>query len=183
MIWHLQSSPYERIWYTFHGLSMYLFIVKRYTQFPGKTHQWYNGFWNNLTIYNFWWYVAVTYHPRGFSFMMTSSNGNSFHVTGPTGNSPQKIVSRKMFPFDDVMLSTMASQITSLTIVYSTVYSGTDQTRHQRSASQAFVMGIHRWPVNSPHKWPVTQKNVSIWWRHHEWSGTVIFMHVIWNIC
>ena len=43
-------------------------------------------------------------------------------------------------------------------IVYSTVYSGVDQSKHQSSASLAFVWGIHRWPVNSPHKWPVTRK-------------------------
>ena len=48
--------------------------------------------------------------------------------------------------------------ITSLTIVYSTVYSGADQRKHQSSASLAFVWGIHRGPVNSPHKWPVTRK-------------------------
>ena len=52
----------------------------------------------------------------------------------------------------------IASQITSLTIVYSTVYSGADQSKHQSSASLAFVWGIHRGPVNSPHKWPVTRK-------------------------
>ena len=51
-------------------------------------------------------------------------------------------------------MGTIASQITSLTIVYSTVYSG----EHQSSASLAFVWGIHRGPVNSPHKWPVTRK-------------------------
>ena len=55
-------------------------------------------------------------------------------------------------------MSAMVSQITSLTIVYSTVYSGADQRRHQSSASLAFVRGIHRWPVNSPHKGPVTRK-------------------------
>ena len=57
-------------------------------------------------------------------------------------------------------MGTMASQITSLTIVYSTVYSGADQRKHQSSASLAFVRGIHRGPVNSPHKWPVTRKIV-----------------------
>ena len=41
---------------------------------------------------------------------------------------------------------------------YSTVYSGADQRKHQSSASLAFVCGIHRWPVNSAHKWPVTRK-------------------------
>ena len=56
------------------------------------------------------------------------------------------------------MMSAMASQITSLTIVYSTFYSGADQRKHQSSASQAFVRGIHRWPVTSPQKGPVTRK-------------------------
>ena len=53
-------------------------------------------------------------------------------------------------------MGAMTSQITSLTIVYSTVYSGADQRKHQSSASLAFVRGIG--PVNSPHKWPVTRK-------------------------
>ena len=55
-------------------------------------------------------------------------------------------------------MGTMASQITSLTIVYWTVYSDADQRKHQSSASLAFVRGIHRGPVSSPHKWPVTLK-------------------------
>ena len=55
-------------------------------------------------------------------------------------------------------MSAMASQINSLATVYSTVYSGADQRKHQSSASLAFVMGIHRWPVNSPHNGPVTRK-------------------------
>ena len=60
--------------------------------------------------------------------------------------------------YNDVIMSAMASQITILTIVYSTVYSGTDQRKHRSSKSLAFVRGIHRWPVNSPHKGPVTRK-------------------------
>ena len=55
-------------------------------------------------------------------------------------------------------MSALASQITSLTIVYSTDYPGADQRKHQSSASLAFVRGIHRWPVNSPHKGLVTWK-------------------------
>ena len=47
---------------------------------------------------------------------------------------------------------------TSRLHVYSVVYSDADQRKHQSSASLAFVRGIHRWPVNSPHKWPVTRK-------------------------
>ena len=63
--------------------------------------------------------------------------------------------------YSDVIMSTMTAPITSLTSIYSTVYSGADQRKHQRSASLAFVRGIHRSPVNSPHKWPVTRKMFS----------------------
>ena len=59
--------------------------------------------------------------------------------------------------YNDVIMGAMASQITSLTIVYSTVYSGADQRKHQNLVSLAFVRGIHQSPVNSPHKWPVTR--------------------------
>ena len=55
-------------------------------------------------------------------------------------------------------MGAIASPITSLMIVYSTVCSDADQRKHQSSASLAFVWGIHRRPVNSPHKWPVTRK-------------------------
>ena len=58
----------------------------------------------------------------------------------------------------DVIMCAIASQITSLTIVHSTVYSGEDQRKHQSSASLASVWGIHRWPMNSPHKRPLTRK-------------------------
>ena len=60
--------------------------------------------------------------------------------------------------YNDVTMAATASLITSLTIVYSTVYSSADQRKHQSSASLAFVRGLHRRPVNSPHKWPVTRK-------------------------
>ena len=60
--------------------------------------------------------------------------------------------------YSDIIMGTMASQITSRTIVCSTVHSGTDKRKHQSSASLAFVRGTHWWPMNSPHKGPVTQK-------------------------
>ena len=60
--------------------------------------------------------------------------------------------------YDDVIMTTMAAQITSLTVVYSTVYLDVDQRKHQSFASLAFVRGIHWRPVNSPQKWPVTRK-------------------------
>ena len=55
-------------------------------------------------------------------------------------------------------MSALAFHNTSLTIVYTTVYSGADQRKHKSSASLAFVRGIHREPVNAPHKGPVARK-------------------------
>ena len=85
-------------------------------------------------------------------------------------------------------MGTVASQITSPTIVYSTVYSDTDQRKHQSSASLAFVWGIHRGPVDSPHKWPVTRKmfpfddvlmskhiGLPLWWFYKPFSRHRIF--------
>ena len=61
---------------------------------------------------------------------------------------------------NDVIMSSMASHITSPTIVYPTVYAGAEQRKHQSSASLAFMRGIHQWPVNSPHKGPITRKMI-----------------------
>ena len=55
-------------------------------------------------------------------------------------------------------MGAVTSQITSLTIVYSTVYSDADQRKHQSSSSLAFEREIHREPLNSPHNWSVTRK-------------------------
>ena len=55
-------------------------------------------------------------------------------------------------------MSAMASQTTGVSTVCSAVCSNTDQRKYQSSASLAFVRGIHRWPVNSPHKGPVSLK-------------------------
>ena len=46
--------------------------------------------------------------------------------------------------YNDFIMSAMASQITSVSMVRSTVCSGADQRKHQSSASLAFVRGIHR---------------------------------------
>ena len=69
-----------------------------------------------------------------------------------------KAVGKGAIHYGDVIMSVMGSQITSLTIVYSTVYSGADQRKYQSSTSLAFMRGIHRWLMNSPHKGPVTRK-------------------------
>ena len=61
---------------------------------------------------------------------------------------------------NDVIVGMMASEITSLTIVYSTVYAGADQRKHQRSASP----GIGEFPAQMASN----SENVSIWCRHHD---------------
>ena len=61
------------------------------------------------------------------------------------------------FHYSDVIVSAMASQTTGVSIIYSPVCSGVDQRKQQGFASLAFVRGIHRWPVNSSHKGPVTR--------------------------
>ena len=60
--------------------------------------------------------------------------------------------------YNDIITNAMAFQITGDWIVCSTASSGVDQRKHQLSVSLAFVSGIHRWPVDSPHKGPVTRK-------------------------
>ena len=77
--------------------------------------------------------------------------------------------------YNDVIMDAMTSHITSLTIVYSTVYTGADQRKHQSSARHWLCAGNS--PVNSPHKWPVTQKMfpfmTSSW---HSWASVKWWM-------
>ena len=60
--------------------------------------------------------------------------------------------------YSDVIIRALASQITVILMVCSTICSGADQRKHQSSALLAFVRGVHRWPVNPLHKGPVTRK-------------------------
>ena len=82
------------------------------------------------------------------------SSSHFVHHTSPTA--PE--VGLADSHYNNIIMSTMVSQIPSLAIVYSTVYSCGDQRKHKRSASLAFGRGIHRWPVNSQHKGPVTRR-------------------------
>ena len=76
----------------------------------------------------------------------------------PVWDASDKATTIHILHYSDVITRARASQNTRVAIAYSTVYSGADQRKHQSSASLAFVRGIHRWPVNSPHKGPVTRK-------------------------
>ena len=79
--------------------------------------------------------------------------------------------------YGDVIMGTMASQITRLTIFYSTVYSGADQRKHQSSASLAFVLGTGEFPAQMASD----AKNVSIWLRHHVycWDHTMFSVNLV----
>ena len=70
---------------------------------------------------------------------------------------------KRTVQYSDIIMRTMASQITSLTTVYSTVYSFTDQRKHQRSASLAFVWVTSEFPPQMASN----AENALIWWRHH----------------
>ena len=64
-------------------------------------------------------------------------------------------------------MGTVASQITSLTIVYSTVYSGADQRKHQSYASLALCAGNSPVTGEFPAQMASNAEKVSMWWRHH----------------
>ena len=68
------------------------------------------------------------------------------------------VVYNRNSDYNDVIISTMAFQITGVSIVYSTVGKSPDQRKQQSSASLASVWGNHRWPAITPHKRPVTRK-------------------------
>ena len=81
----------------------------------------------------------------------------------------------RTFPFpdiiNDVIMSTMASQITSLTIVYSTVYSGPDQRKTSKLRITGLCEGNSPMTGESRAQRASHAENVSIWWRHHDVEG------------
>ena len=84
--------------------------------------------------------------------------GINLHVMLVFDRSVDTLTKMMHHHYYDVIMGAIASQITSPTTVYSTVYSDADQRKYQSSAPLAFVRAIHWEPVNSPHKWPVTRK-------------------------
>ena len=88
----------------------------------------------------------------------TDSDLHGYLITWEGTRIIARVTSWYRYHYSDVIMSAMVYHITSLTIVYSTIYSGADKRKHQSSASLPFVGGISRWPVDSPHKGPVTQK-------------------------
>ena len=79
-----------------------------------------------------------------------------------------------------IEVSWTTSIINSLSIVYSTIFSGAHQRKHQSFASLAFVWGIYRGAVNSPHKWPITRKMFPSWCNK---TKTKKIMYIFHSIC
>ena len=125
----------------------------RYSKLPshkGKTLHFGYNMANRLKITHKWhilwvqcWSILNMYHCR---------------TIWDTVYWPAWFMGTRLYHYSDVVMGAIASQITSLMIVYSIVYLSADQRKHQSSASLAFVRGIHRWTVNSPYKWPVTRE-------------------------
>ena len=88
-----------------------------------------------------YWRIPTWLGLRAFNWLLRTKHHHTSHLH-----------------YNDVIMGAISSQITSPTVVFSTVYSDANQRKHQSSASLAFVWGIHRGSVNSPHKWPVTRK-------------------------
>ena len=103
-----------------------------------------------------WWITTCTYkvHVHGLTL---SDVMDSFNIH-----------------YNDVIMGAMASQITSLTIVHSTVYSGADQRKHQSSASLANCAGNSTVTGEFPAQMASNAENVSIWWRHHGWHDATV---------
>ena len=100
-------------------------------------------------------YIVILIKEHKFSLI--NWHQSSSGIRNNWGDIKQSFGTSK-YHYNDVTMGAIASQITSVTIVYSTVYSDADQRKHQSSASLAFVWGIRRGQVNSPLKWPVTLK-------------------------
>ena len=99
---------------------------------------------------------------------MVSNEMNISKSTDSTDNGVFTLSDRLDTHYSDVIMGALASQITSLTIVYSILYSDTDQRKHQ---SRLRVTG--HCAGNSPgtgeflEQMTSNAENVSIWWRHH----------------
>ena len=141
------------------------------------------------------WSIWCDWAQNGLRYRPNLTSGTSRpHVFILSFSEPLTTQVTAAYHYNDVTMDSIASQITSLAIVYSAVYSGADQRKHQSSASLAFVRGIHRGPVNSPHKWPVTRKmfpfddviicrrvghDFHFSWRHIR--GSVLWQRLAWS--
>ena len=113
-----------------------------------------------------------SFQGRPFStwFLQSALQGRLLH-------SPSPVAIALSMHYDDVIMTTIASQITSLTVVYAIVYSGVDQRKHQSSAHWP-LCGEFTGPGEFPAQKASNAENISIWLRHHEWG----IRHDLWLV-
>ena len=103
------------------------------------------------------------------------SNLQIIHVAvDPTCRRVSDVVSN----YNDVMMAAITSQITSLKIVYSTVYSGADQRKASKLRVTGLCAGNSPGTSEFPAQMASDAENVSIWWRHNEAQEVTCISHV-----
>ena len=139
----------------------------------------YSPIFSKIYVYVFELYME--WH-RGLNFFLVKDNGvksralwtvvltQSWNIQ----SSPSKLV--LACHYNDDIMGVMASQINSLTIVYSIVYSGADQRKRQSSALLAICAGNSPATGEFPAQMANNAENVSIWWRHH---GSAFFVFMV----
>ena len=141
--WHDWQRHDKEI--TFHFIFkitlMLLSAIDNHTHFDVNADQW---FWSILRIKDT--HIPADFRKRKYCTDDSRAISQIPQCTCPTSHNTQVHCGVCEIHYDDVRMGAIASQITSLTIVYSIVHSDADQRKHQRSASLAFVWGIHRGP-------------------------------------
>ena len=169
---------------------------------------------SNTESLSIWWrhHVILIAQPKPNSLLLNTYNGHyftdiipkytslkencvlrqislTFLTVGPIDNLSvlaEVITLNKENPhYCDVIMTAMASQITSVSFDCSTVCSGSDRRKHQSSASLAFVGGIHWWPMNSPHKEPLTPNMFpydDIIMNHRRLNALLVPSELIWRV-
>ena len=127
-----------------------------------------------------WSYAGVWYFYECICFYLTVSESDIIKLFNQSLNVIHKITKLFFIHCSDVIMSMMASQITSVSNLRSNICSGADQRKHQSSTSLAFVRGIYRSKLQVtgfsegkpqatsgfPSQRASNVENVSIWWWH-----------------
>ena len=145
-----------------------ILIQMKMDELGQKTTMWWKHLSKHFQIFASILFCSLLLYLGGYSKLITGDNTIHMHTT--TISVAIKIRTSLLkisMHYSGVIMSTMASQITSFTFFYSAVYVGVNQRKLQSATSLAVVRGIHRWPMNSSQKGLVTRNMFPFWWRHH----------------
>ena len=132
-----------------HNNEMYNGLLINHTySYPGWTVSWNSVYSTHVLVFlhinkNVILFLLFQYTPQSKYFLTPYTTDHMASL---------------LLNYSDVIMSAMASQITDVSIVCTTVSSREDQRIHQSSASLTLLRGIHGWPVDSPHTGPVNRK-------------------------